>query len=365
MAAIELHDLRKSYPGATAPSVRDISLDLPERAFAVILGPSGCGKSTMLRMIAGLESITAGEVRVAGERVNEREPKDRHCAMVFQNYALYPHMTVAANIGYPLKVAGVRRAERDRRVREIATTLALDTLLDRKPGQLSGGQRQRVAMGRAMVRNPRVFLFDEPLSNLDATLRTQMRVELRRLHDRLGATSILVTHDQVEAMTLADILVVMNAGCVEQVGDPRAVYDRPATRYVAGFLGAPAMNLLDGRVSGDGMHVTLGEGLVLPLPARFEPGHAVTVGIRPEHVGEGALEARCELTENLGTSQLVHARLHGCTILLHRPPEEAVGRGQPVMLSLPPQRLHLFDAATGARMEPETVGAPVRAYALA
>jgi sn-glycerol 3-phosphate transport system ATP-binding protein len=270
--------------------------------------------------------------------------------MVFQNYALYPHMSVAENIGYPLKVAGIGRAERASQVKEVATSLALETLLDRRPGQLSGGQRQRVAIGRAMVRRPKVFLFDEPLSNLDATLRVQMRAELRRLHERLGATSVLVTHDQIEAMTLADILVVMNAGRIEQVGAPREVYDRPQTRFVAGFLGSPAMNLMPGRVAADGRSVTISDGLVLPIAGGLEPSRAVTLGIRPEHVGDGAHNATCEMIEDIGTSRLVHARIGNQGLLLHLPPDHPIRRGDALGLSLPATRLHLFDAESGLRL---------------
>jgi sn-glycerol 3-phosphate transport system ATP-binding protein len=357
MSAITLTAVSKLYPGAAAPSVNDVSLDLPEGAFVVVLGPSGCGKSTMLRMIAGLEGISGGDIAIAGRRVNDLEPKDRGCAMVFQNYALYPHMSVAENIGYPLKVAGMARAERAAKVREVAAALALEPMLDRRPGQLSGGQRQRVAIGRAMVRHPKVFLFDEPLSNLDATLRVQMRAELRRLHERLGATSVLVTHDQIEAMTLADLLVVMNAGRVEQVGAPREVYDRPQTRFVAGFLGSPAMNLWPGTVTTDGRGVVLAQSAVVPLPGILPAGHGVTLGIRPEHVTEGGLPAVCELIEDIGTSRLVHARWQDVPVLLHLPPEHPLRRGHSLGLALPPARLHVFDARSGERLEPHAVPA--------
>ena len=357
MSAITLTHVSKNYPGAAAPSVDGVSLDLPEGAFVVVLGPSGCGKSTMLRMIAGLEGISAGEVRIAGRRVNELEPKDRGCAMVFQNYALYPHMSVAENIGYPLKVAGMGRAQRMAKVAEVASALALEALLDRRPGQLSGGQRQRVAIGRAMVRHPEVFLFDEPLSNLDATLRVQMRIELRRLHERLRATSVLVTHDQIEAMTLADLLVVMSGGRVEQVGAPREVYDRPRTRFVAGFLGSPAMNLWSGTITADGRGVQVAPGAIVPLPGILPAGHPVTLGIRPEHVTEGPLAAECELIEDIGTSRLVHARWQGTPVLLHLPPEHPLRRGDRLGLALPAARMHVFDSRSGDRLEPHAVQA--------
>ena len=244
MTEISIRGARKTY--GRLEIVHGIDLDIGDGEFVVILGPSGCGKSTLLRMIAGLEEITGGEIAIGGRVVNRLEPRERGCAMVFQNYALYPHMTVAENIGYALKVAGVRGPERRARIAKVAETLGLTEHLDRKPAALSGGQRQRVAMGRAMIREPKVFLFDEPLSNLDAKLRVQMRVEIRRLHRRLKATSVFVTHDQIEAMTLADRLVVMNQGRIEQVGAPADVYRRPSSRFVAGFIGSPPMNFLDG-----------------------------------------------------------------------------------------------------------------------
>ena len=246
MAEIALRGVRKSY-GKTEV-VHGVNLDIAHGELVVILGPSGCGKSTLLRMVAGLEAITAGEIAIGGKVVNKLEPRERGCAMVFQNYALYPHMSVADNIGYALKIAGLAKAARLEKVRKVAALLGLTEFLDRKPGQLSGGQRQRVAMGRAMIREPKVFLYDEPLSNLDARLRVAMRVEIRKLHQRLGTTTLFVTHDQIEAMTLADRIVVMNKGVVEQVGTPGDVYNRPETTYVAGFIGTPGLNLISGTV---------------------------------------------------------------------------------------------------------------------
>ncbi|MDJ0390035.1 sn-glycerol-3-phosphate ABC transporter ATP-binding protein UgpC [Roseomonas sp. E05] len=360
MAAIELAGVSKTY--GTNAAVREVDLALPEGAFVVILGPSGCGKSTLLRMVAGLEAISAGELRIGGARMNEREPKDRGCAMVFQNYALYPHMSVAENIGYPLKVAGVSRTERQARVAELAAALELTPLLARRPGQLSGGQRQRVAIGRAMVRRPKVFLYDEPLSNLDAKLRVQMRLELRRLHERLGATSVLVTHDQQEAMTLADHLVVMNAGRVEQQGTPREVYARPASLFVAGFLGAPAMNLLPAEVLASGDTLRLADGTLLRLPEAVGHRGAVMLGIRPEHVEAGRLPATVEMVEDLGASVLVHARMPGgAALTLHSPADAAPARGEEIGLDLPPARLHLFDPASGVRLPLGRIPASQRA----
>ncbi|MFZ4533794.1 MAG: sn-glycerol-3-phosphate ABC transporter ATP-binding protein UgpC, partial [Alsobacter sp.] len=248
MSTISIKGVHKNY--GRNPVVKGVDLEIATGEFMVVLGPSGCGKSTLLRMIAGLEAITAGDIAIGGRIVNQLEPRERGCAMVFQNYALYPHMTVAENIGYALKVSGLGKAERRERVAAIAKTVGLEDFLERRPGELSGGQRQRVAMGRAMIREPQVFLFDEPLSNLDAKLRVQMRIEIRKLHNRLKTTSVFVTHDQVEAMTLADRLVVMNAGRIEQIGTPEEVYRAPATRFVAGFIGSPAMNLVEGEALG-------------------------------------------------------------------------------------------------------------------
>ncbi len=282
MASITIRDVKKSY--AKAQVVHGVNLDIASGEFVVILGPSGCGKSTLLRMIAGLEEISDGTIAIDGKVVNKLEPRERGCAMVFQNYALYPHMSVAQNIGYSLKVAGVAAAQRNQRIQAVARILELEHLLDRKPAALSGGQRQRVAMGRAMIREPKVFLFDEPLSNLDAKLRVQMRSEIRKLHRRLGATSVFVTHDQVEAMTLADRLVVMNGGRVEQVGTPAEIYGRPASRFVASFVGAPAMNILEGVVALDGISLLEGSRR-LPMPRAGLPvGTKVAMGIRPEAV---------------------------------------------------------------------------------
>ena len=246
MAAVALKKVKKNY--GTTTVVHGVDLEINAGEFVVILGPSGCGKSTLLRMIAGLEAITDGEIMIGSKRVNDLEPRDRGCAMVFQNYALYPHMTVAENIGYALKVAGISKVDRTTRIEAVADLLGLREFLNRKPMQLSGGQRQRVAMGRAMIREPDVFLYDEPLSNLDARLRVAMRIEIRKLHQRLGTTSLFVTHDQVEAMTLADRIVVMNKGVIEQVGSPDDVYHRPASIYVAGFVGAPGLNLLQAKI---------------------------------------------------------------------------------------------------------------------
>ena len=305
MARVELDDVVKRF-GRTEV-IHGVSVDIADGEFVVIVGPSGCGKSTLLRMVAGLESVSAGEIRIGGVRVNEAEPMDRDIAMVFQNYALYPHMSVARNMGYGLRIAGLPAASIDAKVREAAEILQLTPLLDRRPKDLSGGQRQRVAMGRAIVRDPQVFLFDEPLSNLDAKLRVQMRLEIKELQARLGVTALYVTHDQVEAMTMADRMIVMNAGRAEQVGTPLDVYERPETLFAAQFIGSPAMNLLPAEPAAGGLRVA--GGAVLDGP----PG-AVHVGLRPEHVHpdpEGPLSLDVRLAEPLGASTLLHGRLSG------------------------------------------------------
>ena len=316
-AGLSLRGLRKTYAGGV-DVVHGIDLDVRRGEFMVLVGPSGCGKSTTLRMIAGLEHITDGQLLIGGRDVTDVPPAERGVAMVFQSYALYPHMTVAENMGFALRVAGQPRAQVAQAVRKAAAVLQLDALLDRKPRELSGGQRQRVAIGRAIVREPQVFLFDEPLSNLDAALRNQMRVELARLHRDLGATIVYVTHDQVEAMTLGERIAVFNAGRIEQVGSPKALYERPATRFVAGFLGSPRMNFVDARVvpidAGWAAEFAGGRRLMLPGAPGFEPALARTLGVRPEHwrlVDAGGLAAQVELVEWLGDSGVAHLTLDG------------------------------------------------------
>src|SRR5437016_8205774 len=280
MAKVQLRDVRKSY--ADLEVIHGVDIDVADGEFIVIVGPSGCGKWTLLRMVAGLETITGGEIVIGDRVVNRLEPKDRDIAMVFQNYALYPHMSVFDNMAYGLKIRGLARSDIDARVKRAGEILELGLLLERKPRQLSGGQRQRVAMGRAIVREPAVFLFDEPLSNLDAKLRVQMRFEIQKLHRRLGTTSLYVTHDQVEAMTLAQRMIVMNAGRAEQIGTPMEVYENPATQYVAGFIGSPSMNFLSGKSEGGGA-IALDGGGSVPIAAKLAAGRELTVGIRPEH----------------------------------------------------------------------------------
>ena len=351
MAEINVKGVRKCY--GKVEVVHGVDLLIRNGEFVVILGPSGCGKSTLLRMIAGLEAITAGTIAIDGSVVNDMEPRERGCAMVFQNYALYPHFTVAENIGYALRVAGVPRAERQKRVADVAKIVGLEEFLDRKPGQLSGGQRQRVAMGRAMIREPKVFLFDEPLSNLDAKLRMQMRLEIRKLHQRLGATSVFVTHDQVEAMTLADRIVVMNAGRIEQVGTPAEIYERPSSLFVAGFIGAPPMNLIKARANGDGrMHASGVAFDARPLAA--QDGEMAWIGIRPEDVdvlAGGPHHMTAEFVERLGAVQLVHGRFAGRDFTIQCDAGTAVVAGQSLGFGVRPSRVHVFDAGSGKRSE--------------
>jgi len=359
MADVTITNVKKTYDGK--PVLHGIDVALPDGHFVVIVGPSGCGKSTLLRMIAGLEDISSGTIAIGGTVMNDIEPADRGCAMVFQNYALYPHMTVRQNIAYPLRLAKLPAAERDRRVAEAAKILNLTDYLDRRPAQLSGGQRQRVAMGRAIVREPDVFLFDEPLSNLDALLRVQMRIEIKRLHKRLNATSIFVTHDQVEAMTLADTLIVMNAGRVEQIGSPAEIYRKPATVFVAGFMGSPAMNLLPATIGDDGVIMLDGIAGNAPLAqSRLTKGTPLTIGIRPENIalstrpGQG-LPVTIDLVEELGGSRVAYGNLAVRELAVVLPPGDEALEGTTVWLTFPPQSLQGFDRITGKRLEADLV----------
>ena len=332
MADVQLTGITKTFGAVTV--IPDLNLSVPDGSFTVLVGPSGCGKSTLLRMIAGLESPTAGGIRIGGTDVTDAEPSDRGISMVFQSYALYPHMTVAQNIDFGLRLAKVPAAERAARVSEAARILSLEAYLDRKPGQLSGGQRQRVAIGRSIVRHPEVFLFDEPLSNLDAALRTQMRVELAQLHQSIGATMIYVTHDQVEAMTLADQIVVMKDGRIEQVGAPMELYDRPASEFVAGFIGSPKMNLLPGRaIARDDVKIA---------------------GIRPEHLhieSEGQWRAVAKVVETLGADTIAYMDAEGLgEITVRLPGHIRLKAGERLALSPEAANLHLF-GHDGRRME--------------
>jgi ABC-type sugar transport system ATPase subunit len=356
VAILELRHVGKWYGAFEA--VKAVDLTIAEREFVVFVGPSGCGKTTLLRMIAGLEEITSGDFLIDGERSNATPPDKRGLAMVFQSYALYPHMTVAQNMGFALKMAGMPRAQVATKVREAARTLQLESELGRKPRMLSGGQRQRVAIGRAIVRNPKAFLFDEPLSNLDAALRVQMRIELVKLHQTLAATMIYVTHDQVEAMTMADRIVVLNRGMVEQVGSPLDLYQRPANLFVAGFIGSPKMNLLPVRVTGrpdSQLMLTLQGGEEIAVPAPPAPpavGTELTLGVRPEHLqltDQGPLSGVVDLVEHLGVETLVYLRTAaGATIVARTDDLSRVRAGETVRLTLRPGRASLFDCGGAA-----------------
>ncbi|MCP3102638.1 ABC transporter ATP-binding protein [Myxococcus sp. K15C18031901] len=334
MATVSLEDVRKVYRGGVV-AVKGVTLRVADGEFVSLVGPSGCGKSTTLNLIAGLEDLSGGTLRIDGAVVNDLSPKERDIAMVFQSYALYPHMDVARNLAFPLEVLGMSRADIDARVREVATTLGLESLLSRRPKELSGGQRQRVALGRALVRRPKVFLFDEPLSNLDAALRTQMRGEIKKLHERLAATFIYVTHDQAEAMTLSDRVVVMSQGEVQQVAPPRELYDAPANLFVAGFFGSPRINLVKPR--------TLG------LPE----GDDVVLGLRPEQLDitssdvAGALSGRVYLVEPMGPESWVTVDVAGEHLVARAPGDFRAATGSPVCLRYDPAKLRRFDAQSG------------------
>ena len=356
MADVKLVDLRKSY--GSVDIIKGVDLDIRHGEFVVFVGPSGCGKSTLLRMISGLEEITGGDLFIDGRRVNDMQPREREIAMVFQSYAIFPHMTVRENIGFGLTLARTPRAEKERAVNEAARILQMEHLLDRKPSQLSGGQRQRVAIGRSIVRKPKVFLFDEPLSNLDAALRVDMRMEIGKLHHDLGATMIYVTHDQVEAMTLADKIVVLRAGEVMQVGSPLDLYHKPANQFVAGFLGSPKMNFLDVEVKeASGSRVTVASPSLEPVSiphavGRFAAGGRAVLGVRPQflHPGQfadrGHLHGRVSLIERLGTETVVNLELTaGGRIVVSLDGDRSFDLGAELLLGFEPDRAHLFEAA--------------------
>jgi multiple sugar transport system ATP-binding protein len=384
MAEIVLDRLTKSYPdGATA--VKDLSVTVTDGEFVILVGPSGCGKTTTLNMIAGLEDISSGELRIGGERVNEKSPKDRDIAMVFQSYALYPHMTVRQNIAFPLTLAKMKKSEIAEKVEETARILDLTDLLDRKPSQLSGGQRQRVAMGRAIVRHPKAFLMDEPLSNLDAKLRVQMRGEIARLQRRLGTTTVYVTHDQTEAMTLGDRVVVMRGGVAQQIGTPDELYERPANLFVAGFIGSPAMNFFPATLTPTGLTLPFGEvtltQLVHDVIAQHPKPDNIIVGVRPEHLADAALidgyqriralifEVKVDMVESLGADKYVYFTTAGCDVhatqldelaaetsagenqfVARVPPESKAAKGQSIELACDTLKLVIFDADSGVNL---------------
>ncbi len=363
MADVALRSVVKRFDDVEA--VRAIDLDIPNNEFVVLVGPSGCGKSTTLRMIAGLEEVTSGGIYIDGELVNDLPPKDRDIAMVFQNYALYPHMTVFENMSFGLRLRKFSKQEIRARVENAARILDITDLLDRRPKALSGGQRQRVAMGRAIVRNPKVFLFDEPLSNLDAKLRVQMRTEIKRVHQKVKTTTVYVTHDQVEAMTLADRVVVMNNGRIDQVGAPQDLYHNPKTRFVAGFIGSPAMNFIPGRLeqNGVGMKVRVSDAICLPVPesraARYRAfaGRDLVLGLRPEHLteprrseGNGSSEftVTLDVVEPLGMETMVFFTVNGQEVCARVDPGAAKGSGEQMRLAANVEHMHLIDPATDA-----------------
>ena len=363
MAEVALRQVVKKYGDVEA--VRSIDLDIPNNEFVVLVGPSGCGKSTTLRMIAGLEDITDGEVLIGGDVVNDVPPKDRDIAMVFQNYALYPHMTVAENMSFGLRLKHYPKAEIKTRVDEAARMLDITELVDRKPKQLSGGQRQRVAMGRAIVRHPKVFLFDEPLSNLDAKLRVQMRIEIKKVHQKVRTTTVYVTHDQVEAMTLADRVVVMNHGRIEQIGTPNELYHKPATRFVAGFIGSPAMNFIPCRLEevGGKLNIRITDRITFPLPparaARYQSvsrTDKLLLGVRPEHITEAkphsepgieTFDATLDVTEPMGMETLIYFTLEGAQVCGRVNPNAGARDGGPLRLAVDLNNMHLLNEVTG------------------
>jgi multiple sugar transport system ATP-binding protein len=384
MAEIVLDRVTKSYPDGTT-AVQDLSLDIADGEFIILVGPSGCGKTTTLNMIAGLEEITSGELRIDGERVNEKAPKDRDIAMVFQSYALYPHMTVRQNMAFPLTLAKLKKGEIAQKVEETAKILDLTELLDRKPASLSGGQRQRVAMGRAIVRNPRAFLLDEPLSNLDAKLRVQMRSEISRLQRRLRTTTVYVTHDQIEAMTLGDRVVVMRAGVAQQIGTPQQLYDTPVNLFVAGFIGSPAMNFFPAQLTDVGVGLSFGDITLTQQVYDVVTAHPtptnVIVGVRPEHIDDaelidtyqrlGALvfEVGVDMVESLGAEKIVHFTIEGAAaqsaqltelaaesgvgeneFIARLPAQSSATAGERIELAFDTTKLAIFDADTGANL---------------
>ncbi len=364
MATVQLKQVRKSYDGSEV--IKGVDLTIRDQELTVFVGPSGCGKSTLLRLIAGLEEITSGDLLIDHQRANDIAPAKRGLAIVFQSYALYPHMNVADNMSFSLKLAGIPKEEREKKVLEAARILNLETFLDRKPRALSGGQRQRVAIGRAIVRDPKVFLFDEPLSNLDAALRVRMRLELTKLHRQLRATMIYVTHDQVEAMTMADRIVVLQAGVIEQVGSPMDLYRYPRNIFVAGFIGSPKMNFLEASVQqivpDDGLVVVLKDGTPIAIPAVSgvaAVGDKITVGIRPEHISlvvTGGIAAQVQTVEHLGSESYLHLNVgSGEALTVRINGETSAVPDQQVQLKMEPKSLHLFNRE-GLAMRPGPVG---------
>ncbi len=353
MASVEFANVRKSF--GTHPVIKGVDIEIADGEFVILVGPSGCGKSTLLRMLAGLENISAGEIKIGGKVVNNLAPKERDIAMVFQNYALYPHMTVADNMAFSLKLKGAPKSEIDKRVKPAAEILGLSPLLDRFPRQLSGGQRQRVAMGRAIVRDPQVFLFDEPLSNLDAKLRVAMRTEIKELHQRLKTTTVYVTHDQIEAMTMADKIVVMHDGLVEQIGAPLELYDQPANLFVASFIGSPAMNMIKGKMKLNGAATFEGPGgTKLPVggTTKATDGQPVVFGVRPEHfsLADDGAPAEVQVVEPTGSEIQIVAKMGGADVIAVFRERHQFKPGDKIRLKPDPKVVHVFDEATGNRL---------------
>ncbi len=350
MSSVHIRDVRKSFGGFEV--LHGVTIPIEDGEFVVLVGPSGCGKSTLLRMLAGLENITSGTISIGDRVVNNVQPKERDIAMVFQNYALYPHMTVADNMGFSLKLRGAPQSEIETRVKRAADILALTPLLERYPRQLSGGQRQRVAMGRAIVRDPQVFLFDEPLSNLDAKLRVVMRTEIKELHQRLKTTTVYVTHDQIEAMTMADKIVVMHDGIVEQMGSPLDLYDRPENQFVAGFIGSPAMNFLKGKIASDGFEGPKGIRLPLASAPAASSGKPAVYGIRPEHftIADDGAEGEIIVVEPTGSETQVFASLGGEQVVAVFRERHQFTPGDKIRLKPDPSLVHLFDESSGKRL---------------
>src|SRR5438105_15125857 len=353
MSSVQIRDVRKSFGNFEV--LHGVTIPIDDGEFVVLVGPSGCGKSTLLRMLAGLENITSGTISIGDRVVNNVQPKERDIALVFQNYALYPHMTVADNMGFSLKLRGARQEEISTGVKRAAEILALSPLLERYPRQLSGGQRQRLAMGRAIVRDPQVFLFDEPLSNLDAKLRVAMRIEIKELHQRLKTTTVYVTHDQIEAMTMADRIVVMHDGLVEQIGAPLELYDRPQNLFVAGFIGSPAMNLLNGAIRADGrLEFESESGIRLPLAVapRMSDGQPVVYGIRPEHfaLADDGAEAEVQVVEPTGSELQIAAKVGGAEVIAVFRERHNFRPGEKIRLKPDPRLAHLFDVPSGKRL---------------
>ncbi len=350
MASVDIVNVRKSY-GSTS-IIKGVDISIKDGEFVILVGPSGCGKSTLLRMIAGLENITAGEIKISDRVINNVPPKERDIAMVFQNYALYPHMTVGDNMAFSMKLRKADKAEIAQRIKKAADILGLTPLLERFPRQLSGGQRQRVAMGRAIVRDPQVFLFDEPLSNLDAKLRVQMRTEIKELHQRLKTTTVYVTHDQIEAMTMADKIVVMHDGIVEQIGTPLELYDRPGNRFVAGFIGSPSMNFLEGRITGGAFETNQGYRLPLTSAAAASEGKPAVYGLRPEHISmdPAGMPVTVKVVEPTGSETQVYADVGGQQIVCVFRERITAQPGETIHISANPQLVHLFDPKEGNRL---------------